>query len=475
MVPFAEAMTETPIWERTTLDTPPKGENESLPPVELALAVFWSGRESGRLGEVLLPREEQAWFGRHEPGKDAGRLLLIRQRPGANEPAAAPRDQFLSRKHLQISRDGDKLSVRCEGRQRMRHEGQEIQELLLARGDTIEIDDVYGLVCIERPPRLERWRVSHAFGEPDADGIVGESVVAWELRRRVAFAAQSTAHVLITGPSGTGKELVARAIHRGSARSSRELVARNAATLPSGLIDAELFGNRRNYPNPGMPEREGLVGSAHGSDLFLDEIGELGQELQAHLLRLLDSGEYQRLGEDRARVADLRFIGATNRPSSELKHDLAARLALRIAVPGLDERLEDIALLARQIVLNIAQRNPHLGQRFVRHWDGEKGEPRLSCELARALVCHEYSTHVRELEMMLWRSIESSPGPLLELTPPVRDMVRWRAPARLATEISESELRAALERHKGKKKPVCAELRISRDQLLRLRRKYGLP
>src|SRR5262249_49824490 len=150
-------------------------------------------------------------------------------------------------------------------------------------------------------------------------------------------------HVLLVGPSGCGKELAAQAIHARSTRASRKLVSRNAATLPPGLIDAELFGNVANYPNAGMAERPGLIGEADGSTLFLDEIGELPETLQAHLLRVLDEGgEYQRLGDARRRKSDLRLVAATNRSIDELKPDLAARLPLRVALHGLDERPEDI-------------------------------------------------------------------------------------------------------------------------------------
>src|SRR5262249_52388775 len=154
---------------------------------------------------------------------------------------------------------------------------------------------------------------------------------AWELRREIALLGSSEEHVLILGESGSGKELVARALHASSRRSTKPLIARNAATFPAGLVDAELFGTAANYPNTGSPERPGLFGQARGSTLFLDEIGELPQDLQAHLLRVLDgAGEYQRLGESRSRTADVRLIGATNRSIDALKIDFAARFKLRL-------------------------------------------------------------------------------------------------------------------------------------------------
>ena len=182
------------------------------------------------------------------------------------------------------------------------------------------------LLCARRPPSLPALRSANArqsfrFGSADPSGYVGESPQAWNLRDEVALAAARREHVLILGESGTGKELVAQAVHALGARATRRFVARNAATVPSGIIDAELFGSAANYPNAGMPERPGLVGEADGSTLFLDEIGELPTELQTHLLRLLDGGDYQRLGDARRRTANLRVVAATNRPMGQLKPD----------------------------------------------------------------------------------------------------------------------------------------------------------
>src|SRR5262249_14365097 len=173
-------------------------------------------------------------------------------------------------------------------------------------------------------------------------------------------------NVLIHGPSGTGKELAARAVHALSRRAKRPLVARNAATLPPGLVDAELFGNVKNYPNPGTPERPGLIAQADGGTLFLDEIGELPWDLQAHLLRVLDAGgESHRLGEATARRASIRLVAATNRAPGELKHDLLARLTLRLVMPELAARPEDIPLLVRHLLRRAAEQSPDIGRRFL--------------------------------------------------------------------------------------------------------------
>jgi len=215
--------------------------------------------------------------------------------------------------------------------------------------------------------------------------------------------------VLLAGASGTGKELAARAIHAISRRAKRPLVSRNAATFPAGLIDAELFGNVKNYPNPGMPERPGLVGQADGGTLFLDEIAELPLDMQAHLLRVLDEGgEYQRLGEATARRADIRLIGATNRSPSAMKHDLLARLTVRIALPALAERREDVPLLVRHLLLRAAKKSPEIGERFVRAMPDGRPDVQVEPSLVEMLLRTNLETNVRELDGLLWRALSAS-------------------------------------------------------------------
>jgi two-component system nitrogen regulation response regulator GlnG/two-component system response regulator HydG len=219
--------------------------------------------------------------------------------------------------------------------------------------------------------------------------------------------------VLLLGASGTGKELVARAIHALSESAARPLVARNSATLPEGLVSAELFGSARNFPNAGLPERAGLVGQAHGSTLFLDEFGELPGASQAQLLRVMDDGEYQRLGEAVTRRADLRVIAATNRPETALKHDVLARFPFRIRLPDLNHQREDIPLIAHHLLTQLACAEPSLHARFGSNVRGDG--LKVSLSLMRALVAHRYTTNVRELEYFLRQSAAKSAGSRLEL------------------------------------------------------------
>ncbi|MBL8610755.1 MAG: sigma-54-dependent Fis family transcriptional regulator, partial [Myxococcales bacterium] len=275
-----------------------------------------------------------------------------------------------------------------------------------------------------------------------------------------------------------GKELVAQAIHAASKRGRRPMVARNAATIPAGIVDAELFGNVANYPNPGTPERRGLVGESDGSTLFLDEIGELAEDLQVRLLRVLDErGEYQRLGEARPRSSDLRLIGATNRPLAALKHDVAARFRLRLRVPGLEERREDVPLIARQLLQRIATNDADIRRRFFE--DDDAARPRVSASLMRALVRHRYRTHCRELDAILWHSIATSPEDVLDLTAEVEEDLALAAPAagshRRPGEVTADEVRAALERAGGVQEKAWRDLGLANRYVLkRLIAKLGL-
>ncbi|RYZ04763.1 MAG: sigma-54-dependent Fis family transcriptional regulator [Myxococcales bacterium] len=441
-------------------------------PAAPALVLMWSEHEPARVGELIFAERLPTFFGRDTEAAEV-RAALVRQRPGKNEIMAPPANAFLSRRHLKLkSIEDDGIALECLGKRPLLVNGTEQERAVARPGDWVEVRGLYAFFCTERPRRLpEHVEPAHPFGEPDLDGIVGESPAVWDLRRQMAFAAPRAAHVLVTGPSGSGKELVARGIHRRSGRRGRELVSRSAATLPSGLIDAELFGNIANYPNVGMPERPGLLGQAHGSTLFLDEIGELLPELQAHLLRALDAGEYQRLGDARPRVADLRLVAATNRAPAELKPDLAARFTLRIETPGLSERSEDVPLLARHLVQRIARQDAAIARRFL----GADGSPRFTVELVRALCRHPYGTHVRELEGFLWRSLQGSGGESLELTPELASVLRAPLESRAAQSVSAAELRDCLSRHGGVKDKVWRELGLSsRHALHRLMKKLGV-
>ncbi len=320
--------------------------------------------------------------------------------------------------------------MRSVGRCPLLVDGKGVDSAVVVPGDTLVLHDLLVLLVVSRRPAwfLERRHAtgdSRGFGAPDAHGIVGESPAIWELRASLTFAAQSREHVLVCGESGAGKELAAQAVHTLSSRRGRPFVTRNAATLPEGLVDAELFGNARGYPYAGMGERPGLIGEADGGTLFLDEIGEMRHDLQAHLLRVMDrGGEYQRLGEARPRRADVRLVAATNRPSPALKHDFTARFPVRVRVPGLNERPEDIPLLVLHV---LAQWRARPGWALCALFEKDaKGPaaPRVNQALVEALIQHEYTHHVRELESVLWTALSTSPGNTVELTDQLRALLR---------------------------------------------------
>ncbi|PRQ09703.1 sigma-54-dependent transcriptional regulator [Enhygromyxa salina] len=449
----------------------------------LALVVVWCREAPERVGEVLVPDPEaepaDGWrFGRGDQGPD--RLALVRQRGGHNQIAGPLELPRVSQEQLRIrSIDRETLELRNIGRRTLLVDGGEVKvSRRIREGAVVELRGQLLLLAARRPIELPALELPDSlcpeFGRPDAFGLLGESPPAWALRGQIWFMAQRDVHVLIQGPSGVGKELVAQAIHSLSSRGARPLVARNAATLPESLIDAELFGNLRDYPNPGTPERPGLVGAADRSSLLLDEIGELSHQLQAHLLRLLDSGEYQRLGEAQTRQAKLRLLAATNRPVAELKHDLAARLRLRVSVPPLAARREDIALLIPHLIRRMAGEDPLLARRFFETGD-PSGHPRVDAGLVRELLGRAYPTNVRELEGALWTAMMHSV---------VADHSQVQAPA--ATDLAagsevdprsltRAQIELALAHADGVQDRAWRLLGLrNRYQLLRLLKKHGL-
>ena len=416
-------------------------------------------------------------------GDDANdRLTTVRQRPGVNEKGPDLDDPFLSRDQLRITARADGIHVENVGKRELLVGNRVVDEATVNEGEVVEVKGRLLLLAARRPrvtPALQNLSKERpAFGAADTHGFVGESIAAWRLRDSAAFVAARSAHVLLLGASGTGKEIVARSIHALS-KGSKRLVSRNAATLPSGLIDAELFGHVANYPNAGMPERPGLVGEADGGTLFLDEIGELPAELATKLLRVLDErGEYQRLGDTRTRNSKFRLIAATNREVTALKSDVAARFKLRIMTPGLEERREDIPLLARHLLQRAAAEDPAIGERFFAHWDGRTGEPRIALDLMRTLVLHAYSTHIRELEVLLWAALSESSGDTAELVPEVERALTEGAPSQAprvdVRDLTAEVIRAAIERA-GSHERAWRDLGLAnRHVLKRLVKKHGL-
>ncbi len=462
---------------------------ETDPQAVTALVLVWSREEPERMGEVCLV--PGGYYGvtvrmGRAPGA-AGDILpraeFCRQRPGMMVPTGPLNSMRISRDQLEISAERTGLWVRNIGRCPLLHNGNPVQEATIRTGDLLELKGQALIYCAQRPATLPAFApgipapAPHRFGYADGLGMVGESLASWALRERIQFVGPRAVHVLIRGGSGTGKELVAQAIHQLSSRGRKQMISRNAATIPESLIDAELFGNARNYPNPGMAERAGLVGEADGSTLFLDEFAEIPPAMQAHLLRVLDQGEYHRLGESKPRRADFRLIAATNRPESALKEDVLARLRIRLELPDLNQRREDIPLLVRHILKRIVAEDSQLSARCF----FPDGTLRVSPTLMSALLTRQWSTHIRELEAILWTAISDSRGDWLEVQlpqPPVSPTtVEADGPHKGVDPLTvpAEHIQAVLDKHGGRQEPTWKELGFSsRHVLTRLVRRYGL-
>jgi two-component system nitrogen regulation response regulator GlnG/two-component system response regulator HydG len=449
----------------------------SPPPAEaiIGLVCIWHPHHPDAIGH-WIPVAEGTWiFGRGGAlAEDTHpRVPVIRQRPGANLTLPAFQSPALSRVQLIVKRHANQRELLIEnaGQLRLCVNGREMRAASVGLNDVVELGSQLACLCTTRPERLPGEPApAHPYGEPDVHGLVGESPAAWRVRAEIAFAGPRQLHVLVRGDSGTGKELVARALHERSERRGA-FVARNAATLPETLVDAELFGNAEGYPNPSMRERKGLVGAADRGTLFLDEIAELPESQQTHFLRVLDAGEYQRLGETSTRRSDLRVVAATNQPLSALRDDVVARFGFTIHVPDLRARREDIPLLVRHTLRSIGKENPALAARF---FDGND-EPRISQHLIRDLVANPPADNVRGLRSLLWRALAESQGDTIELSSPSQTTASAgiRGDERGADE--RTRVQSALNANAGSVEKTWRVLGLpSRFALMRLMKKYGI-
>jgi two-component system nitrogen regulation response regulator GlnG/two-component system response regulator HydG len=396
--------------ETATFSTTPEVAGQPGAEACLHLVLVWSRHESQRLGESsALTRDAILGRGSDSQPGDPPKLEFARARPGSTLPTGSLGAPTLSRRQWRLSTKESAIEIENLGRRDLLHNGAGAKSCTARPGDTVAIDGVATFLVTKRPRVLpEHAFEDFAFGDADKHRMVGEAPELWRVRRELELLAASHGHTLILGDSGTGKELCAQAIHDSSARKGVPLVSRNAATIPQSLVEAELFGNAANYPNAGMPARLGLFGLAGNGTLFLDEIGELEQRQQANLLRALDGGEYQRLGEDRIRRVDVRVIAATNRAPEELKPDVLARFPERLLLPDLNARRSDIPLLVRAILrLDTLKRTS-------RKTDADARQP--SQALIDALVRHDYSSHYRELERLLRLSMKHETMGVLPLT-----------------------------------------------------------
>lgn len=297
-------------------------------------------------------------------------------------------------------------------------------------------------------------------------GMVGKSAAMQHLLSEIALVAPSEATVLIHGDSGTGKELVARAIHASSARREKPLVALNCAALNESLLESELFGHEKGAFTGADKRREGRFVEADGGTLFLDEIGDISPMMQVRLLRAIQEREVQRVGSNQTIPVDVRLIAATHRDLAEevnagrFRQDLYYRLnVVAIEVPSLRQRREDIPLLADHFLQRFAERNRKAVKGFTPQamdllihydWLGNIRELENAVERAVVLLTGEY---ISERELPL--AIASTPIPLAQ-SQDIQPLV----------EVEKEVILAALEKTGGNKTEAARQLGITRKTLL---------
>ena len=325
--------------------------------------------------------------------------------------------------------------------------------------------------------------------EYEFDGVVGSNPQFREVLRTVGIAACSDIPILIEGESGTGKELIARLVHLRSPRRDGPFVSVNCASLPQSLLETELFGHMRGAFTGAVRERRGLFATANGGALFLDEIAEMPAELQAKLLRVLQSGEYRPVGSDRTARSDVRIVAATQRvlaaevKAGRFREDLFFRLnGVVVRVPPLRERKEDIPLLV---------------ERFIEKYrpDGEK--PTLDREATACLIAYDYPGNVRELETIVRRGVLFAKAGRIGLAALPEDVARaggetihlpLRVPETAAdllrvkeqvkrkavAEIERAFLQKALTAADGRPGEAARIVGMNRSQFARMLSRYGL-
>ena len=313
---------------------------------------------------------------------------------------------------------------------------------------------------------------THQFGQ-----ILGKSKAMKEIFDLIQRVAKAQANVLVTGDSGTGKELVAKSIHDNSDRKNKSFVAINCSAIPENLLESELFGHAKGSFTGALQNKKGLFEEAHGGTIFLDEIGDLNPSLQAKLLRVLQERKIKPVGENQYKNIDVRIIAATHKDLSamtktgEFREDLYYRLSvIPIKIPSLSERLEDVPLLANLFLQKYSSKNS-------REFKG------FHTAAMKKIVEHDWPGNVRELENLIERVVVLARGPYIEPHDiPLSSDQRanafefQQAISDMPTlqELERRYIEVVLEKTQNRKEKAAMVLGINRRTLYRKEREYGL-
>ena len=310
------------------------------------------------------------------------------------------------------------------------------------------------------------------------DGIIGSTPVMHRLFELLQTVASTSSTVLITGETGTGKELAARAIHDASPRRAQRFVAINCSAIPETLLEAELFGHVRGAFTGAVANRQGRIEQANRGTLFLDEVGTMSPSLQAKLLRVLQSREFERVGDSQTIKVDVRVIAATNSDLKKMvematfREDLYYRLnVIPVRIPALRERRADIPLLAQ-----------HFLDRLSREAIPPRSRVTLSQDAQQALMAFTWPGNVRQLENVMERTFALSPGkPQITVGDLPEEIQQVRAALgageveipdqgiemdRMVSDFEHTLIRRALERTGGNKRQAADLLHVKRTTLI---------
>jgi len=383
----------------------------------------------------------------------------------------AVRERTVSREHAELSLVPEGVRVRDLGsRNGTFYMGQRVESMIVAPGARLRL----GKAGIQIDPDIEALGIEAPLYAGDAyRGMVGRSAAMRRVFAMLQRLEGSLVTVLVTGASGVGKELVARALHEGSRVASGPLVTVNCGALPRELVASELFGHKKGAFTGAIDTRRGAFVAADGGTLFLDEIGELPLEVQPMLLRALETGEVRAVGMDRAHRVRVRIVGATHKNLAEearagtFREDLYYRLAVvRVPVPPLSDRIDDIEPLARAFASAVGVEElpaAVIEQLKARAWPGNVRELRNAVSTYAAIGIIPDTTVPR--------------GSLLEVA--LREHVDFDRPYvdqkdTLVDRFTEQYLRALLAHTAGNQSAAARIAGLDRGYLGRLLARYGL-